>query len=110
MKVELVVNTNKTKSMLKTYFKTKDIVEILEYVLQNRAMAIDHNLALSHAINLLNEHDALVEEVEKLMQLLGDMKKYIEEKEKIIDGEWGGCKKLEELIMDGEMPLSHYMI
>jgi len=46
----------------------KDIVEILEFILQNKAMSIDENLALSYSIKLLNEHDALVQEVKNYQE------------------------------------------
>jgi hypothetical protein len=46
--------------------KTKDAVEILEYVLENRVMSSNEALTLRVCIKRLNEHDALVAEVERL--------------------------------------------
>jgi hypothetical protein len=38
------------------------------------------------------------------LELLQKMVEYVEDKEVIIDGEWGSCRDLEELIQDEEMP------
>jgi hypothetical protein len=41
---------------------------------------------------------------DKLKTLLEDVKKYIEETQVTIDGEWGSCRGLEELKEQGLMP------
>jgi hypothetical protein len=38
------------------------------------------------------------------LELLQKMVEYVEDKEMIIDWEWGSCRDLEELIQDEEMP------
>jgi len=38
------------------------------------------------------------------LALLPEIKAYIEQTEVTIDGEWGSCKNLDELLRDGEMP------
>lgn len=38
------------------------------------------------------------------IELLYRIKKYIEGREQTIDGEWGDCRSVEELIADGAMP------
>lgn len=38
------------------------------------------------------------------LELLNKVKKYIEGREETIDGEWGDCRSVEELIADGAMP------
>jgi ribosome-associated protein YbcJ (S4-like RNA binding protein) len=37
-------------------------------------------------------------------ELIKQIKEYIEETEVKVDGEWGDCRDLKELIRDGEMP------
>jgi hypothetical protein len=39
-----------------------------------------------------------------LLELLLKIKKYIEETEKTLDGEWGSSRKIEQIILDGDMP------
>ena len=46
----------------------------------------------------------LIEENRKLREALKKCKEYIEEKEEVIDSEWGSCRGLSELIKYGEMP------
>ena len=38
------------------------------------------------------------------LELLNKVKMYIEGREETIDGEWGDCRSVEELIADGAMP------
>ena len=40
----------------------------------------------------------------ELKTLLKDTKRYIEEVEVKIDGEWGGCRSVEELVKEDAMP------
>jgi hypothetical protein len=40
----------------------------------------------------------------RLIQLLIDIKKYIEESEEMIEGEWGRCRSVKMLIEDNDMP------
>lgn len=47
--------------------------------------------------------------MEKL-ELLKQMKLYIEQSEKLYDGEFGQCRELEELIEDKEMPTIYNVI
>ena len=37
-------------------------------------------------------------------KLLLEIIEYIEQKEVMVDGEWGSCRRLNELIKDNEMP------
>lgn len=39
-----------------------------------------------------------------LKDLLLKIKDYIENKEEVIDGEWGHCRDLGKIIEDGDMP------
>ncbi len=44
------------------------------------------------------------------LELLNKVKKYIEGREETIDGEWGNCRSIEELIADGAMPKVWYEV
>jgi hypothetical protein len=52
---------------------------------------------------LLQSGDYMVK-VEISLELINKVLKYIEEKEKQIDGEWGSCRDFEELLEDNDVP------
>ena len=43
-------------------------------------------------------------------EILNEIKEYIEEKEVIIDGEWGMCRNLNGLLEDKVMPPLYFQI
>jgi hypothetical protein len=42
------------------------------------------------------------------LEFLAEIKSYVENAEKTMDGEWGSCRSISRLIADGEMPQPIY--
>jgi hypothetical protein len=42
------------------------------------------------------------------LEFLTSIKSYIEEMEEVVDGEWGDCRSVAELVIAGLMPQSIY--
>ena len=43
-------------------------------------------------------------------EFLDAVRKYIEECESTIENEWGSCRPLDELILNGKMPRLYYVV
>lgn len=48
----------------------KDVVELLEFTMNNGKISVDECLALSIGIEIINEHDSLIDRAEKAEALL----------------------------------------